>query len=76
MPYQELKELPDQVKNALPTHGQEIYRAAYNNAWDEYKKPEDRATQSSREETAHKVAWAAVKKVYHKNKQGEWVKNK
>lgn len=74
MPYKELKNLPDQVKNALPIHGQEIYIAAYNNAWDEYKDPEDRATDSSREETAHKVAWAAVKRVYHKNNHGEWVR--
>jgi len=74
MPYKELIDLPEQVRDALPIHGQEIYRAAYNNAWDEYKKPEDRKDDSTREETAHKVAWAAVKKVYHKNKYGEWIR--
>lgn len=74
MPYKKIDELPEQVKNVLPYHGQEIYRAAYNNAWDEYKKPQDRKGSSSREETAHKVAWAAVKNVYHKINQGEWVK--
>lgn len=75
MPYKKLSELPEQVKNALPNHGQEIYRAAYNNAWDEYKKASDRRDGSSREETAHKVAWAAVKNVYQKNKHGEWVRD-
>lgn len=74
MPYNKLTELPQQVKNALPPHGQEIYQAAYNNAWQEYKHPQDREESNSREETAHKVAWAAVKNVYHKNKFGEWTR--
>ena len=76
MPYKKKAELPEQVKSVLPAHAQEIYLAAYNNAWEEYKDPEDRRDKSTREETAHKVAWAAVKNVYRKNKQGEWVKQK
>lgn len=71
MPYQKISELPLAVKNNLPTHAQEIYRAAFNNAWQEYKDPQKRADNSSREETAHKVAWAAVKKKYVK-KGEEW----
>ncbi len=73
MPYEKLSELPDQVKNVLPGHGQEIYRAAYNNAWDEYRKPTERKGDSTREETAHKVAWAAIKRKYKKNEKGDWV---
>lgn len=72
MPYKDLDDLPDQVTNNLPKHAQEIYLAAYNNAWDEYKKPEDRADDASREETSHKVAWAAVKKKYEKGKDDKW----
>lgn len=75
MSYDKISELPEQVKNALPEHALEIYRAAYNNARDEYKNPEDRQGNDSREEAAHKVAWAAVKNVYHKNDSGTWVKN-
>lgn len=72
MPYERLSELPDSVKNNLPKHGQEIYKEAYNSAWDEYKNPRVRQDNSSREETAHKVAWSAVKKKY--KKEGEkWV---
>jgi len=74
MPYKKLTDLPDQVKNALPKHGQEIYQAAYNNAWDQYKDPSDRKDDSTREETAHKVAWAAVKKEYKKDDTGDWKK--
>jgi cation transport regulator len=72
MPYATLDALPDQVKNNLPKHAQEIYKEAFNSAWDEYADPEERRDDASREETAHKVAWAAVKKSYEK-KDGEWV---
>ena len=73
MPYDNLTDLPESVKNSLPKHGQEIYKEAYNSAWDQYKKPSDRQGDSSREETAHKVAWAAVKNSYKKNDKGNWV---
>ena len=50
-----------------------IYLEAFNNAWNEYKNPEDRIGDASREETAHKVAWSAVKKSYEKTeKSGMW----
>ena len=71
MPYKKISELPEQVKTTLPKHALEIYLAAFNNAWDQYSKPEDRRDHASREETAHKVAWAAVKHEYEKI-EGEW----
>ncbi|MGZ4960855.1 MAG: ChaB family protein [Methylomonas sp.] len=64
MPYKDLNDLPESVREHLPAHAQEIYRAAFNNAWDEYDRDEDRA---------HRVAWSAVKKKYEKNESsGEW----
>ncbi|HRL10738.1 MAG TPA: putative cation transport regulator ChaB [Aggregatilineales bacterium] len=73
MPYKNLSDLPENVRNHLPKHGQEIYRAAFNSAWEQYKDPEDRRGDSSREETAHRVAWAAVKNEYEKDDStGEW----
>jgi len=75
MPYKDVKDLPERVRENLPKHAQEIYLEAFNNAWDQYAKPEERRGDASREETAHKVAWSAVKKVYEKNeKTGEWKK--
>lgn len=71
MPYDRLKELPDSVRDNLPKHAQEVYMAAYNNAWEEYKNAEDRKGDASREEVSHKVAWSAVKKKYEK-KNGKW----
>lgn len=72
MPYKTLSDLPDSVKDNLPKHAQEIYKSAYNSAWDEYADPEDRRGDASREETAHRVAWSAVKEKYEKN-NGKWV---
>jgi cation transport regulator len=73
MPYNKISELPDSVRDNLPKHAQEIYLSAYNSAWEQYDQPEERRGDASREETAHKVAWAAVKKVYEKDeKSGNW----
>lgn len=72
MPYKSTNELPDSVKNVLPAHAQDIYKEAFNNAWDEYKSAKDRKGDSDREETAHKVAWAAVKRTYEKGADEKW----
>ncbi|HEY8094624.1 MAG TPA: ChaB family protein, partial [Methylobacter sp.] len=64
MPYKKLTDLPASVREHLPTHAQEIYLAAYNNAWEEYGQDEERA---------HRVAWSAVKKKYGKDEaSGQW----
>lgn len=66
--------MPYSVKDHLPAHAQDIYKEAFNHAYEEYKSPSARRDPSeSREQVAHKVAWAAVEKKYHK-KEGKWVK--
>ena len=73
MPYNTLDDLPGSVREHLPRHAQEIYRAAYKSAWDEYKTPQDRRDDESRKEAAHRVAWAAVKHQYEKDEaSGQW----
>lgn len=73
MPYDRVSDLPESVRDHLPPHAQEIYRAAFNNAWKEYADSTARRSDASQEETAHKVAWAAVKQSYRKNsKTGKW----
>ena len=76
MPYSKHSELPKGVQNNLPEHAQEIYMKAFNNAWDQYKDPKKRQNpKDDRESTAHRVAWAAVEKSgYHKDEDGNWVK--
>jgi cation transport regulator len=64
MPYKQIDELPESVKDRLPKHAQEIFLAAFNNANKEYDE----------EETAFKVAWSAVKRDYEKGDDGDWHK--
>ena len=76
MPYEAVSELPESVKNVLPKHAQEVYKEAFNSAYQQYDSPAERRGDKSREETAHKVAWSAVKKDgYSKGEDGNWHKS-
>jgi cation transport regulator len=66
MPYRTNRELPPSVKDNLPAHAQDIYREAFDSAWEDYADPSKRRGKESREEAAYKVAWAAVKQSYEK----------
>jgi len=66
LPYASARDLPVSVGRHLPLHAQEIYRSAFNNAFAEYEGRE------AREQLAHRVAWAAVKRKYVKLGD-EWV---
>jgi len=46
----------------LPWHAREIFRAAFNAAWQSYTGHGPDA----QEEIAHRIAWAAVKRRYRK----------
>jgi len=75
MPYNKISDLPESVRDNLPKHAQEIYQAAFNSAWEQYKDPDERRGDDTREEVAHKVAWAAVKNDYEKDEEtGKWTK--
>ena len=60
MPYRTNEELPESVSRHLPPHAQDIYRAAFNHAFAAH------AGDPRQEETAHRIAWAAVKRSYVK----------
>lgn len=72
MPYSSVRDLPDSVRDNIPGHAQEIYKEAFNNAWNQYKNPGDRRGDASREEVAHRVAWSAVKEKYEKGDDDKW----
>ncbi|KAJ6644930.1 putative cation transport regulator ChaB [Pseudolycoriella hygida] len=74
MPYLVNDDLPESVKKHLPSHAQDIYREAFNHAYEQYADPSKRRTADSREVIAHKVAWSAVEHQYHKDQNGYWVK--
>ncbi len=63
MPYKTTSELPANVREALPSHAQSIFLAAFNSA----------VEQGKDEETAFKIAWGAIKKSYEKV-DGKWQK--
>ena len=62
MPYKQIDDLPPSVKEHLPKPAQEIFRAAFNSALEEY----------GEEERACRVAWGAVKRDYEKGDDGKW----
>lgn len=72
MPYNTNADLPDNVTNVLPDQAQDIYREAYNSAYEQYDDPENRRGDASQEETAHRVAWSAVKQKYREGEDGKW----
>ena len=72
MPYDSIDELPESVRESLPWRAQRIYMRVFNSAWNQYADPLRRRRGATREETVHRVAWAAVKESYEK-RGGRWV---
>lgn len=66
MPYSHNADLPASVRSHLPEHAQDIYREAFNHAYRAH------AGEFDREQRAHMIAWAAVKRSYVKD-DGDWV---
>jgi cation transport regulator len=60
MPYADNAGLPPAIQRRLPPHAQDIYREAFNHAWENHQHDPDR------EAVAHRIAWAAVKRSYRK----------
>ncbi len=60
MPYQTNEDLPSAITRHLPPHAQDIHRAAFNHAFVAH------AGDTRQEEASHRIAWAAVKRVYVK----------
>jgi len=69
VPYERKADLPDAIKK-LPSEAQDIWRKAYNAAWEQYSDREDR------EAVSNQVAWAAVKTKFEQDEDGNWVKKK
>ena len=67
MPYPTNADLPPSIQRHLPSHAQNIYRAAFNHAFAAH------AGDTRQEEAAHRIAWAAVKRSYEKIGDS-WVK--
>lgn len=72
MPYSSINDLPENVTNVLPIHAQEIFKEAFNSAYEQYEEAENRKDDETRENTARKVAWSAVKHKYEKGADDRW----
>jgi len=70
MPYASLADLPAPVKDALPKHGQEIFRAAFNSAYGGTC-----ADREDRDACSNAIAWSAVKTKYKKS-DDKWIEIK
>jgi cation transport regulator len=66
MPYRGNDDLPPAIRGHLPPRAQDIFRAAFNSAWRRHSGEPDV------EVTAHRIAWAAVKRRYRKVGE-EWL---
>lgn len=66
MPYASNTELPPAIRKYLPAHAQDIYRAAFNRAFERYG--------PGHEDIIHRIAWAAVKRSYVQRGVGIWVR--
>lgn len=64
MPYRDNLSLPPAIRR-LPEHAQDIWRSAFNNAFATHR------DDPRREEAAHRIAWAAVKRRYDRI-EGRW----
>ncbi len=62
MPYNQIDELPQDIKQQLPEHAQQIFFAAFNAAQDN----------GMSEDGARDVAWNSVKNEYEPSNGGQW----
>jgi len=63
-PYENIDELPESIRKALPVAAQLIFLKAFNSA----------IKSGHKEEDAFQIAWSAVKKIYFKDDDGKWIK--
>lgn len=67
MPWDSIGELPEAIRNTLPSNAQQIFLNTFNSAWDS-----DCKNQTNRETCAMQRAWGAVKRLY-KKEGNKWI---
>jgi cation transport regulator len=75
MRFENIEELPQAVRDALPKKAQEVYLKACNRASGAPAAMPGAAVEHSPNAQAHKAAWQAVKKLYRK-RGNRWVRNR
>lgn len=72
MIYTTVTDLPQTIRNELPEHAQEIYRAAYNLTVEEHRASGQNPDEGELHETADQAAWMRVQMEYDRDDSGEW----
>lgn len=62
MAYNQINELPQEIREKLPEHAQQIFVAAFNAAQDN----------GMSEDAANDVAWNSVSNEYERGNDGQW----
>jgi len=62
MPYNNVDELPSEIKGKLPEHGQQIFLAAFNSAQED----------GMSEDAAISAGWNSVSQLYEQGADGNW----
>jgi cation transport regulator len=74
MPYGSIDELPNELRQTLPMHAQEVYKEAFNEAWSTYHDPKTKPKDISRTAMSDKIAWQAVEAIYTHGPDNRWAK--
>jgi cation transport regulator len=70
MTYQTVAELPTSIRDELPEHAQEIYRAAYNLTIEEHRAADH--DEHDLQAIADQAAWQRVQMEYERDETGKW----
>jgi len=69
VPYATNHDLPPSVRNHLPAHAQDIFREAFNSAY------ESHGGEADVEERSFRIAWAALKRAGYVKQGDHWVRD-
>lgn len=72
MIYNAVTDLPKAIREELPDHAQEIYRAAYNLTVEEHLASNPNHDEQELQTIANQAAWQRVQMEYHRDDTGKW----
>ena len=72
MNYQNLSDLPAEIREQMPEQAQELYIAAHNRAVEKAHASGEVVSQDDLQKTAHEAALRKVEAEYELDEQGRW----
>lgn len=69
--YEEIEDLPEHLRNAMPEEALQIYLDTYNNAWDDYEG--EQGGELGQDAVSHRDAMTAVYQDFEEDQEtGDW----